>query len=195
MPMGIVSDKEFDSELDNCGSQKREESNSGPISITPAIIQDSPKKGRGEGSIEVPNGLRKLIGEESIINGRQSAIDLAANLGISPSSVSAYSQGAISTATYNDRPNLTQINQSKERVSKRARRKLLLALSHITDDKLKETKPIELASIARNMSAIVKDMEPERETVITDGKGGPTFIFYSPQFRKEESFDVINVKE
>lgn len=188
MGMGIVSDQDFDSELQKNGTT---ESKSGQ---SKAVVIDSPKKGRGEHSVEVPNGIRKLIGDDKINNGRESAIELAANLGISPSSVSAYSQGAKSTASYDDRPNLPEINQAKEKISKRARRKLLLALNNLTPDKIKEAKAGEISVVARNMSAIVKDMEPDNPFNPNE-KSGPTFIFYSPQFRKEEHFDVVEAKE
>jgi transcriptional regulator with XRE-family HTH domain len=188
--MGIVSDKDFHSELGNCGSPNQ---NKSPVP-TKAVVIDSPTKGRGENNVEVPNGLRKLIGVESVTNGRQSALELASNLGISPSSVSAYANGATSTASYDDRPNISQINLVKEKVSKRARGKLMLALHHITDEKLSEAKVRDLAAIAKDMSAVVRDMEPAKEANVNT-QGGPTFIFYSPQFRKEEHFDVVQVKE
>lgn len=192
MAMGIVSDLDFNSELLNSNSDVVKQKEVVPRAI--ATIVDSPPKGRGENNVEVPNGLRKLIGSESVTNGRESALELASNLGISPSSVSAYSQGANSTASYEDRPNLLEINKAKERISKRARSKLMLALHHITEDKLVDTKVRDLAGIARDMSAIVKNIEPE-EKINPLGSNGPTFIFYSPQFRKEEHFEVIQAKE
>jgi hypothetical protein len=192
MAMGIVSDIDFLSELSN---------SSVPVITTEqkeleprAQIIDSPPKGRGENNVEVPNTLRKLIGSEATTNGRESALELASNLGISPSSVSAYSQGATSTASYEDRPNLSLINQAKERISKRARGKLMLALHHITKEKLVDAKVKDLAGIARDMSAVIKNIEPEDNSP-KNPMGGPTFIFYSPQFRKEEHFEVIQAKE
>lgn len=192
MAMGVVSDLEFDSELSKSIPTIVEQKEEIPRAI--ATIVDSPPHGRGENNVEVPDGLRKLIGSESVTNGRASALELAGNLGISPSSVSAYTQGANSTASYGDRPGLLEINQAKERIAKRARSKLMLSLSHITGDKLSETKVRDLAGIARDMSAVIKNIEPE-EKANPLGSNGPTFIFYSPQFRKEEHFEVIQVKE
>lgn len=190
MAMGIVTDEDFHKELGNCSNSKEN-----PPPNKTAVIVPSPSKGRGEGNVEVPSGLRKLIGQESVSNGRQSALELAESLGISPSSVSAYAQGANSTTSYRDRPNLSVINEAKERISKKARNRLLLALNHITGDKLESAKVNEVASVAKDMSAIIKNMEPEREANKSDDKNGPTFVFYCPQFRKEEHFDVIDVKE
>lgn len=194
--MGIVSDDEFDVE-----KGKLVPSNSNPTINNNSKISDTKisdtkiidvNKGRGHNP-EVPNSLRQIIGEESAINGRSSGLDLASHFGISPSSVSAYDVGATSTASYGDRPNLPQINEAKERISKRARSKLMRALHHLTDDKLENAKARDLAGIAKDMSAVVKNMEPEVPKIApTDG---PTFVFYAPQYRKEEHFDVIQVKE
>lgn len=192
MPMGIVSEKEFDSELSKVNSdrtQKREESNSS--SITGEIIDVT--KGRGIGGVEVPNGLRRIIGETAASEGRQEAISLANNFGISPSSVSAYGHGSTSTASYDEQPNNDVISKTKERISKRARGKLMAALRHITDEKLGGAKARDLAGIAKDMSAVVRNMEPEGPKA--PNGNGPTFVFYSPQFRKEEHFEVVYAKE
>jgi hypothetical protein len=220
MSMGVVDDKEFEvekekltpkttspSDINNGRVQDSPESYGTPtdISINPygipsieighTIIKDM-IKGRGLGNVEVPNGLRKLIGEESAINGRQSAIDLARSLDISPSSVSAYDNGATSTASYNQQPNLTHINNARSRVSTRARNKLMMALRHISEDKLENAKVGEISAVARNMASIVKDMEPESPN--KDGKNTlnqPTFVFYSPQIKREDTFDIIKINE
>jgi predicted transcriptional regulator len=196
MPMGIVSDKEFDSELSNATGQKiREESNSTPKPqpVTGEVL-DMPSKGRGNGNVEVPNGLRRVIGATAIEEGRDSALDLAKQFGISPSSVGAYTSGATSTASYEDKPNQDVIKSTKDRIGKVARGKLMKALRHITDDKLQEAKVGEIAAVAKQMSGVIKDMEPEQPKD-NSNSGGPTFIFYSPHFRKEENFEVVYAKD
>lgn len=190
MAMGIVSGKEFDSEFTKLNSEKkREESNSSSPNQVEIIDMN---RGRGSNP-EVPNSLRKIIGETSVTDGRQEALDLARNFGISPSSVSAYSNGATSTASYNEQPNVSDINKAKERVSKRARNKLMMALSHITEEKLEGSKARDLAGVAKDMSAVIRNMEPEQNKV--NESNGPTFVFYSPQTRKEDVFDVVYAKE
>lgn len=197
MPMGIVSDKDFDLERSKLDGPDKKESipTTPPPPITGEVI-DVPR-GRPNGAVEVPNGLRKLIGEESAIHGRQSALELAQSFGISPSSTSAYNAGATSTSTYGTTPNKPHIDAAKQRVSNRARSRLMNALRHITNEKLESAKPVELSAIARNMSAIVKDMEPDTpKSPNGDGKNsGPTFVFYSPQIRKEDHYDVVRVNE
>lgn len=175
MPMGIVSNDEFE------------------LEVSKVEIKFLPSKGRDKGDNNVPDSLRKIIGETSKIDGRGSALDLASRFNISPSSVSAYSNGSTSTATYDERPNANHINNAKERISKRARIKLMSALNHITNDKLENSKAHELSGVAKDMSAIVKNMEPDNPMV--NNPGGPTFVFYSPQFRDERNFDIIHVKE
>lgn len=196
MPMGIVSDKEFDSALSDAQKSIKKDTNTREESSSPVpTIIDSPSKGRGNNP-EVPNSLRQVIGEESAINGRDAALEMARQFGISPSSVSAYANGATSTASYNDRPNLPVINQAKERIAKRARGKLMRALNKITDDKLDSASAKDLAGIAKDMSAVVRTMEPEQPKSPNGDTGkGPTFVFYAPQFHKEEHYDIVHAKE
>lgn len=191
MPMGIVSDTEFEREKSNSSPSK-------PVPPTNPISGEivDVNKGRGTGNKEVPDSLRKVIGEESVTNGRQSALELAQGFGISPSSVSAYSVGANSTASYADRPNQPIINESKGRVANRALGKLKKALHKITDEKLDAASAKDLAGIAKDMSAVVRSMEPDNSRGSDDGKNnGPTFVFYAPQIRDERQFDVVHVKE
>jgi predicted transcriptional regulator len=189
MGMGIVSDKEFESTLKDATTPSIK-----PIPLTGEILDPTPK-GRGEGNVGVPNPLRNIIGEESAINGRASALDIAKNFGISPSSVSAYTKGATSTSSYDKPVNANHINESKLRVATRARKKLMLALSKITDDKLDESKARDLAGIAKDMSAVIKNMEPPPEQNNGSGEAGPKFIFYAPQFVREETYEIVHVKE
>lgn len=187
MPMGIVSDKDFEKEVEK-------------TDITP--IHDSKAKihvierGRPTGGVEVPDSLRKVIGETAINDGRQEALTLAKNFGISASSTSAYSNGATSTASYHDRVNGATIDNAKNKITSKALNKLKLALNHITPEKLENTKARDLAGVARDMSAVIKNMEPEPTAEANGNKNNsPTFVFYTPQFVKQESFEVIDAKD
>lgn len=182
--MGIVSDSDFESELSRLSGN----------SDNPAEIIDI-TKGRGKGSKEVPESLRKIIGETNELDGRSDAIELAKRFGISSSSVSAYGHGSTSTASYN-KPNeelKNHINESKDRIAKKARGRLFNALKHITDEKLSQARVKDVSSVARDMAAIIKDVEPDNKSEAS--KQSPQFVFYAPQFRDERSFDVIKVKE
>lgn len=200
MGMGIVSDKSFDREFlpdsavptpsDTISSTNTNTEDKG------VVIESNPR-GRGIDSTEVPNSLRNLIGDESQTYGRQSAIELAQSFGISPSSVSAYNAGATSTATYNDRPNSGAVRRSRERIAKRARGKLFMALNRITEEKLDAANVKDLSMIAKDMSTIIRNVEPMDETKDKNinNNNGPTFVFYSPQIRREDTFTVVQGRE
>ena len=184
MGMGIVSDADFEREVTRSIP---------PPEIKIPEVLPLEKPGRSEGDNNVPDSLRKIIGETSEIEGRQAALALAEQFGISPSSVSAYANGATSTASYGERPNLDHILKVKNRISKQARAKVLKAMQAITDDKLEVSKPVELAQIARSLASVAKDMEPEVKE--DNSKKGPSFIVYAPQIRDERHYEVIVARE
>ena len=194
MPIGIVSDDLFSTELSRLSSVKKQ-----PTSqvITPEIVEME-KPGRKEGDVDIPNSLRQIIGETSVIDGRKAALNLAQQFGISPSSVSAYAKGATSTASYDSpKPEIIQhINKSRARASKKAGAVLKAALGAITQDKLDYTDAKDLASIAKDMTVVIKNLEPKIEG---EGSGQssntPQFVIFAPQFRDERSFEVVTVQE
>lgn len=185
MGLGIVNDIEFEKELTRSVSKE----------VVGKVV-DNPEKGRGKDNNEVPDSLRQIIGEESVINGRESALALADVFGVSKSSVSAYANGSTSTKSYDKQPGLDKLNQSRLRVSTKARNRLHLALNSLTKEKLEDTKAVDLAVVARSMSAIVKDMEPELPRSVDGNNGtGPTYIFYAPIIRDEKHYDIVNARE
>jgi len=195
MSMGLVNDEDFECEL-NKGSQSNWNK---ATSIDLAKIIESPNKGRALGDVEVPESLRKIIGETSELDGRKEAVALAKMFDISESSVSAYAHGSTSTANYN-KPDTEigsineHINKSKERISNKARSRLFQSLKYITDEKLKKEESVAILSqVARNMATIVKEMEPSVNT--NNENNGIQFIFYSPHIKTEEVYDTITVNE
>jgi len=191
MPIGIVDDIEFQKELESLsGTPKKKESH-------PEIeIEDIPKRGRSEGDVNVPDSLRKVIAEDALLNGRSSALSLAKEFGVSPSSVSAYAKGATSTTSYNNPSSsiIQHINKSRERAVKRAQKTLNGALGAITQEKLDYADPKDLASIAKDMTVVIKNLEPPKESV-ESVSNSPQFVIFAPQFREEKTFEVINVAE
>jgi hypothetical protein len=154
--------------------------------------------GRKDGDVNVPDALRQIIGEEAVLNGRKSALGLAGMFGISDSSVSAYAKGATSTASYNTpKPAIIgHINKSRARASKKAGKVLDAALGAITQDKLDYTDAKELAGIAKDMSVIIKNLEPPADSSQSlKSDSSPQFVIFAPQFRDERSFDHITVQE
>jgi ABC-type bacteriocin/lantibiotic exporter with double-glycine peptidase domain len=187
MAMGIVSDDEFEKELNRIPSTDKP-------SIPDVEVIPMPTKGRNIGDNNVPNSLRKIIGETSEIEGRQSALELASHFGLSPASVSAYSNGSTSTDSMKKQPNLPHINNAKVRIAKIATKKLFKSLNAITEDKLQDAKPEVLAQVARNMSAIVKEMEPEQPKDSSE-KTAPQFVVFSPQIRDERHYEITVARE
>lgn len=200
MPIGIVSDQDFDKELERCKGDVRvpelvpsiqEEVKRG------SLVVDTPHRGRKEGDVNVPESLRKIIGEESVINGRAAAVSLAEELGISPSSVSAYAKGATSTASYNNPSSglVKHLNKSRARAVKKAGHVLRSALDAISQEKLDHSDAKDLASISKDMSVIIKNLEPQAEPVDRETKTSPQFVIFAPQFREEKTFEVIQINE
>jgi len=186
MAIGIVSDDDFEQELNNVV----------PSTKPKVEILDKVSKGRKDGDNNVPESLRKIIGETAVIDGRADALELASQFGISASSVSAYAKGATSTKTY-DSPNkdlIAHINKSRARATKKASKVLNAALGAISQEKLDYTDARDLSGIAKDMSVIIKNLEPPTNTE-GDAKQTPQFTIYAPQFRDERSFEVINVVE
>jgi hypothetical protein len=188
--MGVVSEDQFKQELENCVSKEVERHN--PIE---GIVLPKTPLGRGKGNVAVPEELQKLIGDEALTNGRQAALDLASDFGISPSSVSAYTVGATSTKTYN-KPEDTLVKyleSRKRRITKKSLRVLQSALSVLTPEKLNGIRARDASAIAKDMSVISKNMEKQNETVSPDNK--PQFVIYAPQVRDERSYETIVVSD
>jgi predicted transcriptional regulator len=193
MAIGIVSNDDFARELERLNSSSKVNS----VVKQEVVIEDIPSKGRNDGDVNVPESLRKVIGATHATEGREAALQLANMFGISDSSVSAYANGSTSTKSYhNPVKNLREhINKRKERVSKRAFGKMNDALQAINPDKLSDCNARELASVAKDMSVIIKNMEPP-PAPINEGDGNkPQFIIFAPQFKKEEHYETITVDE
>jgi hypothetical protein len=189
MPMGLVTDQDWESELEEDSTNEVNDRSE------LAEIKNIPTLGRGTGNPNVPDVLRKVIGSAASEE-RQVGLRVAEMFGISDSSVNAYSVGATSCSTYNKpQESLGKfIRDRKVVITKRASNKLLKALNAITDESLQECKPTELAMVAKSMSSVVRDMEPNATQLVSD-KGGPTFVFYTPKLVTEEHFETIEVKE
>lgn len=171
MPLGIVSSDVFDKEL--------------------AKIIDSRAPGRPTGRKETPDSIKKIIIEENITNGTTQK-DLASIFKVSQNSAMSYVNGRTSTSIgISERPDLKQFaNSVRERVAKKARNRLFTALNELTPEKIADAKARDIASIAKDMSSIIKNMEPEPQQ-------GPSaqFVFYAPPVVKEVPYEIINVSE
>lgn len=187
MSIGLVSDAEFEKELSSV---------SRPISKpSPGLIKPIETPGRSNGDVNVPSALRTIIGETGAVDSRQDALALGKMYGISPSSVSAYTNGASSTASYNkpDEKIANPIAKARARIARKSRLVMSQAIDAITEDKLEGTKARDLAGIAKDLAGVVRVME-ENNNPNDDKSGRPPIIIYVPQMRIEESFEVIDVQ-
>lgn len=179
MPLGIVSEEDFLAEIERSNGIKR----------NVEIIED--KSGRGSGNVEVPDSLRKIIGEEKIEGANNQ--ELARAFGISESSASAYAVGATSTASY-DKPNKElkrHVDTKRVRLLNKAHNRLSYALNGITPEKLEVAKLTEASAVARDMSAIIKNLEPKEEDSQRDTN--VQFNFFVPRMRQETEFEAMPV--
>jgi hypothetical protein len=178
MAMGIVSDSDLESELANLNRPKQQ------------VEIKQIDRGRGHNN-EAPESLRRIIGEESL-NGTP-ASDIANAFGISKSSISAYKHGATSTASYNNpNPDLKRSNNIiRDKIVRRSNKKLLAALDQITDDKLKDAKLRDLASVSNALASVLDKVGPKDTGEIKIDK----LLVYAPRIREEQSYDIIEVRE
>jgi hypothetical protein len=207
MPMGIVSDSDYELELERLGIKKstpnvdanrmplpvRDVPSDSPIPETVGIVEDI-KRGRGN-TPEVPKIIRESVARAAI-DGEGTGAEIAEAFGISPSSVSAYKVGATSTTTY-DSPDdslMSTIVGHRQGISKRARGTLLAALDEITPDTLKGIKARDLSAIAKDMSSIIVDMEPPIPAQPINQQN-VQFVFMAPRVRSEDSYEIREVAD
>jgi predicted transcriptional regulator len=192
MPIGLVSDLLLAQELEKISSKS-----SSPRPALEGVVENTPTRGRKEGDKNVPESLRKVIAEEHLLNGRESALQIASQFGVSSSSVSAYAKGATSTTSYNQpaKSLIQHINKSRERAIKRASKTLNGALAAITQEKLDYADAKDLSGIAKDMAVVIKNLEPASQVEDSAKQAGVQFVIFAPQFRKEESFEVIQSGE
>lgn len=187
MPMGIVTDEDWEKE------KAALERISVPMPLPPKIIEQN--IGRGIGSTEVPEEIRKVIGEVGILDSN-GAKNLAESLGISRQQASAYSNGATSLATYNkpDKDLNGFLRKRKAKIAGKASSVLRDALSEITIDRLANAKLSEVADVASKMAGIIKNME-EPVDDSKDKKQQQNFVIFAPMIKSEDKFEVIHSVE
>lgn len=218
MPLGIVSNEDFAAEVDNSAtvftpptilkdidSRKTPElinplapsdndSELGQVVTSDAVIKRMHNGGRNEGDVNVPQSMRKLIGDTATFEGRKSALELAASLGISPASVSGYTNPNNSALSETNKDDIfSLLTTRKTKLSKRALNKLSLALSYIDEGKLQDLGARDLSAVAKDMAVVAKQMEPPSKE---SEKAEPVqFHFYAPQVRQENHYDVVTAKD
>lgn len=213
MPIGIVSDEDFYSELGSylppkesdsslaensdgvlrpsVGDESDSPNSDSPVPTLPTIEQI--QRGRGNAP-EVPEVLRAALGIDAVENGNKSTKKMTKEFGISDSSLSAYKNGSTSTASYDspDKPLLDKVNSARLRITSRAQNRLLEALKNITPEKLESAKLRDIASTAQAMSAVIRNIEPQTNN---QNNQNVNFVFFAPKLKQESDYDVITVNE
>lgn len=201
MPLGIVSDSDFESEINNSSTERVVENTIPMEPCAPELTGDvleMPTPGRHNDVTNIPQSLRKILGEEVAVNGLSSAMKLAESLGghgISQPTLSTYGRGEISPNKKSSQQEdlLNHISSRKTKISKKALNKINLAMSLMDEQKLLGCDAKELSAIAKDMASVAKSMEPkERE----DGKAEPVqFHFYAPQLKQENHYETVTAKD
>lgn len=188
--MGIVSDEDFELDGNEVTSSDKKE-----VTRIPSANVEEIKRGRAPDTKEVPSQIREAVARATI-NGEGTHKQIAETYSVSPSSVSAYAVGAHSTSSYHS-PNSSlsnAITDHKARISNKARNRLLSALNNITSDKLANAKVRDLAAIAKDMSGIVQDMEPQSPSS-SNSSQSVQFVFMSPKVKDIEDYKIIDVND
>jgi len=210
MPLGIVSDDEFNEMLNELEIKKRiiivpdepavNKNIDNKEQVKPAIDENKVytpeivqlKHGRGIGTKEVPLSIRKLVASEAIAGANVNEISELFN--VSKSSISAYKNDATSTASYNDSDEqLKKANDAvRNNIVGRAQKSLLDAIAAITVEKLNESKVNIASSVARDMSTVMRNISPADNS---GSNNNNRVIIYQPRMREEDDYEVIHVSE
>lgn len=180
MAMGIVSDDDFADE------REIHEKHNNKI----AVIKDHVGSGNNR-TENVGPSVRKIISEVALEEGNKSA---EKTFGVSASSVTAYKNGSTSSATIGVKKDkdLSQfVSSTRERIVRKASRRLNLSLDGITPDKLANASLRESSAVARDMAAIIREMAPSDEN--NGNKMNVQFVLHAPAIRKESDYEVIDV--
>lgn len=150
------------------------------------------KHGRGAGVENLTPEMRKLIAEEALVSGR-SQEDIAKEYGVSVDAVRAYKNGATSCATYNQ-PNeelAPHVAQVRDEIKLKAQNALLTAIQSLTDEKISGAKAKDIAGIAKDMSSVLRNIEPQSSGPVINNK----VLVYSPRVKEEDDYKVIEARE
>ena len=191
MAMGIVSDEEMNKEIESFSRLPEKREFPEPVARVEERKERGWNGGRKEGDTDIPDVLKRVIGDTILESGNRKHVSSV--FGVSESTVSAAKVGAHSTASYHrpDKDLNSYIQGKKREIADRARGTLDRALDNITDEKLAAAKVRDLAGIAKDMAAVVRDMESGSEEKASQ----TNIVFYSPKPKTEEDYTVIQVTE
>jgi predicted transcriptional regulator len=164
--LGVLSDDDFLAELSRTIGSVR------PL-----------KAGRGNND-NVPSAVRALVAETALDGASNQSV--ADAFSVSPSSVSAYKNGATSCATYNEpEAKLAKVvDNKKQKIQDMAHSNIINALRAITPEKISDASLKIASGVARDMSAIIKNMQDEPQK-----SDGVQFVIFAPQIKTEADYN------
>lgn len=173
MSILIVNDEEFEAERKKF--ENKEDS----------FVVHEINHGRNENDTNVPQPIRELIVEDALEGATAESLSKIYN--VSPSSVSAYKNGATSTASY--RQKNSKLIAAKDRVSNRAYNRLNEALKALGTKNLSDEKPKDIASIAKDMATVAEKMSPK----VDGAKDGPQvhLHLYAPKMKQITDYEIV----
>lgn len=149
------------------------------------------KHGRGVGTENLTDAMRQLIAEDALVSGK-TIEEVAKDYGVSPQSVSAYKHAATSTSTYNQ-PNEALapiVGDIKSQIKEEAQNKILSALIALNPDKIAAAKARDIASIAKDMSSVVRNLTDDGPLIQNN-----TVLVYKPRVKEEDDYQIIEARE
>jgi hypothetical protein len=198
MPLGIITEEELLAELNkgtdvsnqqnNAVSNQHDPSRPNNTSIMPLITP-----GRPEGKGNIPDVVKKVIAEEFLNGASHKEITAAFNVSQPVTTASAKGLSNSSPGAEINPELKNHVVKIRNRIVRKASNKLTLALDQITQDKLNDLSPRDSSAIAKDMSQIIRNLEPEKEG---GGKGNSAqFIYFAPQQKSLNDYDVVTVKD
>jgi len=210
MPLGNVSNEDFEAEVNNSAGQPliptrlikdaefplNESVPQEPEIVTSDVIIKRMGAGRQVGDVNVPQSVRTLLADTTVFEGRREGNQLADVFGVSHGSVGVYATPNSKLAE-NLSPDIRQdinsfLTGKKEKISKKAIARLSMAMNHITEEKLQDLGAVALGTVAKDMAAVVKSMEPKEES---KQDNNVQFLMYAPQVKNENHYQTVTAKD
>jgi hypothetical protein len=187
MPLGILSDEEFEKELNSYKDNDKTKSINEHDKDC-ALIKDIPTQGRNEGDTNKPESLRQVIAQCKIEGSDDAEIKEAFKT--STSAINAYTNGKNGTSDKVNERLAKFVTAARSTITKKASRKLISALDHITEDKISELKANEISVVAKNLSSIINENEHKNAQI---GNLNAQFVIFAPPQKAINDYDVIDV--
>lgn len=108
---------------------------------------------------------------------------------ISQSTVSLASRGLVGNRFAPVEPT-SKVEEIKDRILEKTLDKITLAIDKITADGLDKSKPVELSTIAKNLSSVNDKLSMSKIRAI---EGGARILIYAPSIKAENTYERVKV--